>query len=641
MAGETRGALAEAIAKVALDEALSLMKKKVRVFWEELPEGAAVRPDLTVGPDKDHPECLILVNASDNVSNSHMKYWRNISEIFDAKSRLATRPAIIGLFFKSEIKPELIKLTAALCDATHHVDLDPVHGLGIANWLEENHSKIPSEKAKKEEYVLAAISTRSSRYDEHFAKAIRHLSATLSKKLLERKTDLQPLWDLVAADRAIRRSKPVRAARVTLLRRGLARWIVLEESIREKLFHAHLSRKAFPKSEVPNYAAPLGMLEIHINGAYIPSASLNGSNMSATTSSDLRMVADFYREAASGDTKIACDALRASIENTPLEMLRDADLLRKMPLQVASWHKYVTQNWSSLITPSGCYQALSLCREDSSLGGKVTTTYESRVWLYDHLIAMIRAHAGRNNDFGYGALVSYFKANQNDPTLRTLFNEIISSLSASKAKSAKRWVTETLPKAAEPGRRGFQDWLAGEKEISPVVPAAFAFSLASILARIPDPKKQKFEDLVSAHAYGLWNKLLTHQDFEPLVGLIEASCGSKVSRVFVPTVMADLADRAVQKVGYLTAQVFNGGLIYWKSATDAGKDHKCKELCGRARALRYTKTVDGFMVRSDAKRLILVIDGTFNDSDLKVLTESGWDEIYYPDEMDKLLAAIE
>jgi hypothetical protein len=96
----------------------------------------------------------------------------------------------------------------------------------------------------------------------------------------------------------------------------------------------------------------------------------------------------------------------------------------------------------------------------------------------------------------------------------------------------------------------------------------------------------------------------------------------------------------VQNAGRISVFAFSGGLIYWKSVTDAGKDHKRKELAGRARVLRFEVTAQGFAERPEAKQLILVVDGTFNDRDLRVLSEAGWDQIFYPDEMDQLLQAI-
>jgi hypothetical protein len=261
-------------------------------------------------------------------------------------------------------------------------------------------------------------------------------------------------------------------------------------------------------------------------------------------------------------------------------------------------------------------------------------------WLYEHLVAILRATTGRNNDFGYGALVAHFKAQQRHPEFVRFLKKVLRPMKGSAARSAERWMRETLPSSAEPGRRGFQDWLAGKKDVSPVVVAAFAYALSSKLAAVTGASTLALPSLVAAHSYGLWNKLLTYQDFEPLPALVSTACAAKVTRIAARTVMADLAERAVQDAGTMPALAFEGGVVCWKSVTDAGKDHKRKELGGRARALRFMKTDRGFEVRPTAAKLFLVVDGTFNTADIGVLLQSGWDAVFYPDEMDKLVKAI-
>src|SRR4051794_8433799 len=97
MAGEKRGGLAGAIAKVWLERAISLLGKPGEVFWEQQPLGSVIKPDLTVGSDKDNPQVLVLVNASDTARNSDIKYWRNLGEVFDSKARLQPRPSVLNL----------------------------------------------------------------------------------------------------------------------------------------------------------------------------------------------------------------------------------------------------------------------------------------------------------------------------------------------------------------------------------------------------------------------------------------------------------------------------------------------------------------------------------------------------------------
>jgi hypothetical protein len=220
LAGETRGELAEAIAKAAIQDALRALKSAEKVFWEETPDAAAIKPDVTTGHSKDLPTNVVLVNASDSPKESEKKYWRNIGEIFDCKTRLDPQPTVIALFFKSEIKPELIKLTSALCDASHLVDRDPNHGTVISAWLEANHAKAPSQKADKEQLVRDALNARSTKHNRQFAAAFRHLVSVLGSKLFAHRRDLDPLWAIGRRDLLQRIAQRPRDAERT---RSLAR----------------------------------------------------------------------------------------------------------------------------------------------------------------------------------------------------------------------------------------------------------------------------------------------------------------------------------------------------------------------------------------------------------------------------------
>jgi hypothetical protein len=642
MAGETRGELAEAIAKVSLDRAIARTRRSETVFWEEAPADSVIKPDLTTGKDKDHPSNLILVNASDSPKESEKKYWRNIGEIFDSKSRLKSAPAILNLVFKSQIKPELVTLTAALCDATHLVDRDPAHGPEIVRWLEQNHATAPSKKAGKEELVTNATTRGTDEYDAQFAKAMQHLEKCLATKLYKTRHELLPLWQLVTSDFQARRAQTPRAARVTLLRRGLARWLVFDESVREKVLAAHYGGRPLLEADVPDYATHLGMLHVRIGTGYIPPAPTKATDqdMVATTAADLRLAADFFKNAAGHDVKRAAVALIASLSSVPAEMRRASELLRDMTARVHDMHKFVLDNWKRLCDPAGCYALLTQCFTDPTMGGVCSAPSDRRVWLYDHLVAILRSSSERNNDFGYGRLMGFFKQADREGKLRPFLDGIVRTLDPKRKSLAERWIKNTLAGSERPGERGLLEWLKGDKEIGEASIACYAYSLASLLREIKNPKSLDLVDLTGRHAYSLWNKLLTHQDFEPLPELVRAACGSLVKDIDVSTIMADLAERVVQNVGMMRVMAFNGGLICCKSVTDSGKDHKRKELCGRARALRFRKTISGFVQSSESEQLFLVVDGTFDDSDLLVLTEAGWDRIFYPDEMDQLVAAI-
>ena len=86
----------------------------------------------------------------------------------------------------------------------------------------------------------------------------------------------------------------------------------------------------------------------------------------------------------------------------------------------------------------------------------------------------------------------------------------------------------------------------------------------------------------------------------------------------------------------------NNTLINWQSAHGSHTNDKRKELCGRGPALRYSWDTKkkAFIRRPSAERLFLIVDGTWGQSDLDALVHAGWDEIFYPDEMDRLVKAI-
>jgi len=68
----------------------------------------------------------------------------------------------------------------------------------------------------------------------------------------------------------------------------------------------------------------------------------------------------------------------------------------------------------------------------------------------------------------------------------------------------------------------------------------------------------------------------------------------------------------------------------------AGKIDKRKELCGRIGAMKLCYSP----MELGQKKFFLVIDGFFDDQDLALLDQAGWDGIFYPDEMDELIRAI-
>jgi hypothetical protein len=136
--------------------------------------------------------------------------------------------------------------------------------------------------------------------------------------------------------------------------------------------------------------------------------------------------------------------------------------------------------------------------------------------------------------------------------------------------------------------------------------------------------------------------LLAHRGFDPIGGLI--SLKTKLGSLMEIRIQACFAEQCLDGRGSGSTSVLKirSTLVNWQSAHGSHTNDKKKELCGRAVGLRYSwdPNLKQFTPRPGIKKLILVVDGTWRQEDLNALASAGWDEIFYPDEMEKLAKAI-
>jgi hypothetical protein len=240
------------------------------------------------------------------------------------------------------------------------------------------------------------------------------------------------------------------------------------------------------------------------------------------------------------------------------------------------------------------------------------------VWLFEFLVQLIRASTGSANGYGYAQLGE----------------EVIEkySLRRSTGGVPRIWV----------GGFVISDWLHRRKadQMTAKELEMIATVLSQRIQAIGLKAVTKLcEDMTAENAaHVLESKVIPYRMFDPLGELLQEK---------VPNfrdVRLDVCYREAAGIGGQAGRMDVGQaqstLINWQSCTDSGRDHKKKELCGRAPGLRYHWNGKGFVPRPGIKKLILLLDGTWRDEDLKTLLQSGWDEIFYPDEMDRLVKAI-
>ncbi len=172
------------------------------------------------------------------------------------------------------------------------------------------------------------------------------------------------------------------------------------------------------------------------------------------------------------------------------------------------------------------------------------------------------------------------------------------------------------------------------------IASAYAEKLAGLTAREVIGFQSGIDELVR---YQFRNGLMCH-GVDPLRQIVEMAAdraGRELAEVRVPAWIGpkvearfgtrfsgnDLSTRCVR---------IGRSFVHWKSAYDGNEGHKTKELAGRAFGMRQWHQES----ETSRSNLILVLDGEFTTANIRTLSRSGWDEIFYPDDVDRIAQAV-
>ncbi len=610
MAGERKGITYEAIVMIALDELAKKGELPGRVFWNEKPDGMTIEPDLTAGPDKDHPTHVFLVTHSGAAGNSHMKFWRNIGELVECKVRLPRPARTYSLVFDSVIKEDLKALQSAAFDGQVILG-DTAKGRLLQQWVDRHQASLPKDKFDKVNAIRKAMRDRSA--TDCPRPLINDLVARLRRLVRTERTSLDTLWSM-------ERARPigvVPTARDTFLRRGVGKLLLLE--------HA-------------DDVEPSGQLKPSVPPAHVEALKTMG--IATESISGPRVVDPQMLWAV---RHLPTNTLAQLHEARSLDRVEEwVDTLLGLP-SVSDQLQYLAKHWGDLTTGPGLFRHLQTChRNPHKLCPAAAPPNSKRVWLFHLVVEWIKLAGGSRTAFGLAVLVNDLDTLKSDPVHRATVEAILGRQPTWLAK-------HTLG-------LGLTDWHSAASR------QTFAFSdddlarVADVLARRlaecsrPEPKKDAPRLTEALVQTVLEAKLLTYRNFKPFEGLLgEALAGAGLKGVILPALRSCFAEAASSAGATLdprssgtTVMRVNSTFINWQSASDQGRDHKKKELCGRAPALRYSwdASANAFTRRPGVDKLILIVDGTWRQEDLDALVNAGWDEIFYPDEMDELVKAI-
>lgn len=579
MAGERKGKAYEAVVFVALQELRRAGVFHDPIYWEKTPAGMSIKPDLTIGPCEDSPACSILVTHSSAAGNSHMKFWRNLGELVETKTCLGNVPRVIGLTFGA-IKEDLEPIQAWAFDEFRWSRGD--------RWHQALESLARSLTDSRE----LATSDFPDEIRRQNPRAILDPMKAILRECLQSpdRPQMAGLWKLHRA-RAIPFAP---SSRSTYVRRGVAKLLVFEDVELGARIH---DGERVPKSRVPQYAFDIGLAQKSTCEAW-------------GTDDDIK-------------SAISCLGRKEIVQLAKRSVKPQLEqwyyILRNHRL-VPILADYIQSNFSKLCISEWLRERLRELYRDPhalvSIPATVASAPPPTVWLFELLVQLIRASTGSGNGYGYAQLG----------------HEVIETFSLRRENGGvpRIWI-------------GFvSDWVhrlhcdhLSNAELS-MIASVLSFRLKAIGAkRVASLCGQMASDNAT---HVLESKVIPYRGLDPLGELVHAA---------IPEVVEfriDVCYREAAGVGGQAGRMMIGKskktLINWQSAHDSHTNDKKKELCGRAVGLRYHWNGSKFVRRPGVEKLILLLDGTWKDDDLKALLRAGWDEIYYPDEVDRLKEMI-
>ena len=379
------------------------------------------------------------------------------------------------------------------------------------------------------------------------------------------------------------------AARKTSVRRGLGKLLILEPELRKLVYNFYERNEPIDPEIVPRYAFDLKLLGRSIAGA-VP------------TDSETASVVELLGPAL-------CER---TLTSAPDSMFNWIEPLRKLD-RLATHISFVEDHYNEIVVPASLKSLILACYRDPSLLSGYAE--EKELWLYNIISSLLKAKSGKRQGYGYAQLAADTQIPELQRGLHGLFFTPF-------IQRQKMLDDRSLDMLAQGLATRFSKEIA-QKDVQLLLPKV----IDSVI-------QENLED-----------RLLPYRNFEPLLWLLEAELNNQGKDYDAKKSCTGWINdfSGIGKRAATTPFVRAGDcLVHWKTVSDAGKVHKKKELAARARNIRYQydNTNKTFLRRPELSQLVLIIDGTFDGKDLKILSESGWDTIIYPDEIPSFVSSL-
>ncbi len=373
-------------------------------------------------------------------------------------------------------------------------------------------------------------------------------------------------------------------SRVTSLRRSVCKLYTLPNAVRDAL----LTGKPIPS--LPPHALLLGW-------------------MSEDMAGDIELVDDelntFLKTARRLDVKHLCGVA----DRTQPSFKQYAETLRAIG-ETKYCNEWILKNFASLGTQRGMAKALYAVFADPVKPLKTVTCNAVTLnnhWLFQTLMAMQRAETGRADGYGYAGL------------------------------SADTGIVDGITG----GYILVADFASRKTALSPHLLKTISATFAGHLTRLGATRVEALlKQAVLGQAEAIFNfQMMNYRNYNPIDWLVAARFEKEKIAHKLPANHDSFLSASGGAVASRTGNLISvdGGRVWIKCQSGYdGRIDKRKELCGRIGAMKLCYSTK--QVKS--KRFLLVIDGFFDDEDIRLFGQAGWDGVFYYDELDDLVAAL-
>ena len=618
MAGEKTAKFYESLTAIAVSEAIKGSSySNQNVYREVKLPGVSIRNDVVVGVSETEPSLIILVTHSNRETDWEKKFKRDSAELIEL---VINHPLLTGVFlvlFDNRILPRHLKIAAMSLSGIISVNrCDPkevISGLAHDAKMLDRIDKLKEAERQSE---LKRIFQSSDERKSVFNALVREIKEKLR----------------VALDSALEAGGYMPLTKANIARRETAFYPRL---MRHTRFNRAISKLALFSAEerrsILTGETISGSFDWTTFDIFWPIDNKSKGQLLAPEGRSLYRCKD--PEILGGPlgrvkTPVVVEGIADSLELTDVENVISRgrqpmanhyeERIRSRQTFDASI-KFIRSNYRALVKGQKLGRLLIQISADPQgtmekyCGKQQGLNNVKWNWLYTGLVALFKSARKSKQGYGTSKIAERIKSEKHRSAVG---NTVLKNL-----ESCLKTLDPELVLAAGASMASFLKDLS-LKGVDAAIPESFKYFL---MCEIEDKYIPNAIDVLPA-----------------MVELAAVRYGVELQKTYMTSCLA-IASKAGGTAGRTNVYRSKDTIIWYKAShLRQNVLHKRKEL--QSTVASWWQTWDPgkevFVPTKEFKKTILIIDGDWEEEDLKLMHAFGWDEFLYPDELDRLPALI-